>query len=54
MASEILTKHFLEKDGNDVDDMLAGVLAARPDVSILEGHRVVVRSDFEDLKKSGK
>jgi dihydroxyacetone kinase len=37
-----------------VDDDLEGYVTLNPGVRVLEGHRVVVRADVVELRKSGK
>jgi dihydroxyacetone kinase len=47
-------KKLINRVESVVDDMLAGLLRTRPNLALLEGHRVVVRSDFAELASSGK
>ena len=37
-----------------VDDNIAGFLAVNPGLQQVKGHRVIVRSDLDHVKKSGK
>ena len=37
-----------------VDENLEGLVAVNPGLRLLEGHRVVVRADIEDVINSGK
>ena len=37
-----------------VDDCLQGLVAVNPGLQILEGHRVIVRRDIEEVKAAGK
>lgn len=37
-----------------VDEALEGFVLVNPGLQVLQGHRVVVRSDVEDVIKAGK
>ena len=37
-----------------VDEALAGLVAACPGLKLLEGHRVIIRTDVEQVTKQGK
>jgi dihydroxyacetone kinase len=47
-------KKLINRVERVVDDMLSGLLRTRPNLALLEGHRVVVRADFAELASSGK
>lgn len=47
-------KKLINRVESVVDDMLSGLLRTRPNLALLEGHRVVVRADFAELASSGK
>lgn len=46
-------KKLINTVATTVDDMLEGCVAVSTSLAILEGHRVVVRSDFQSLRDSG-
>ena len=37
-----------------VDDALSGLVSIHPGLSLLKGHRVVIRSDIASVKADGK
>lgn len=47
-------KKLLNRVEGVVDDMLTGLLRTRPNLALLDGHRVIVRSDFAELAEAGK
>ena len=47
------TKKLINTPETVVDDCLLGACYAHPGFRILKGHRVVVRSDYLDVKKKG-
>ena len=48
------SKKLVNEPSKAVDDALSGLVAAHPGLSLLEGHRVIVRSDIEQLKTQNK
>ena len=49
-----MSKKLINQASSVVDDALKGVTAVYPGLRLLEGHRVVVRSDIESVKNEGK
>jgi dihydroxyacetone kinase len=49
-----MSKKIVNDPKDAVDESLAGLVASNPHLVLLEGHRVVVRSDVEEFKASGK
>lgn len=47
-------KKFMQQPGSIVDDMLLGAVCASRGLAILDQQRVVIRSDFEGLKRSNQ
>lgn len=45
---------FINEVSSCVDEMLVGVVHSNPGTVLLEGHRVVVRSDIQKVKDSGQ
>lgn len=54
MAAKQNSKHLINKVETAVDEALQGIVAVNPGVQLLKGHRVVIRSDVEELRKAGK
>lgn len=54
MAAKQNTKHLINNIDSAVDEALQGIVAANPGLNLLKGHRVVIRSDVEELRKAGK
>jgi dihydroxyacetone kinase len=54
MIFSMATKKLINSASNCVDDCLQGVVTLNPGLQILEGHRVVVRSDINKVKADGK
>ncbi|XP_064621680.1 triokinase/FMN cyclase-like isoform X2 [Lineus longissimus] len=48
------TKKFINSVDRCVDECLAGVVAVNPGLQILEGHRVIIRADIDQVKAAGK
>ena len=49
-----MSKKLLNDPERAVDEALAGMAAAHPGLRLLEGHRVLLRSDAEALAPQGK
>ena len=49
-----MSKKLVNSPENCVDECLSGLVAANPHLRLLEGHRVVVRADYEEVKSSGR
>ena len=49
-----MSKKLINQASSVVDDALKGLVAVNPGLCLLEGHRVVVRSDIEVVKDEGK
>lgn len=49
-----MNKKLINQPSLVVDDALKGACAVNPGLRLLEGHRVVVRSDIEAVKDAGK
>lgn len=47
-------KKLINSVNQCVDDNLEGLVAVNPGLCLLEGHRVVIRTDVADVIKSGK
>lgn len=47
-------KKLINNPESVVDEALAGLVAVHPGLRLLEGHRVVVRTDIETVIKEGK
>lgn len=54
VASQSSSKKLINRPENAVDEALEGIVAANPGLSLLKGHRVIIRNDVEDLRKAGK
>ncbi|KAK6183653.1 hypothetical protein SNE40_011087 [Patella caerulea] len=54
MAQTNASKKLINSVESCVDECLEGLVAVNPGLRLLEGHRVVVRSDIQELVKSGK
>ena len=54
MAGLPKTKKFINGVDTCVDDNIRGFLALHPGLRLLDGHRVILRQDIEEWKKSGK
>lgn len=48
------SKKLINNSLNAVDEALEGFVAANPGLRLLKGHRVVVREDIDELRKTGK
>ena len=48
------TKKLINSPDAVVDDCLMGLCYAHPGLRLLKGHKVVVRSDYLDVKKKGQ
>lgn len=48
------TKKLLNQVCDCVDENLKGIVALNPGLQILEGHKVIVRADIEEVKAKGK
>nr|KAF6468225.1 triokinase and FMN cyclase [Rousettus aegyptiacus] len=44
------SKKLINSVANCADDALAGLVACNPNLQLLQGHRVVLRSDLDSLK----
>ena len=49
-----MSKKLINSPANAVDDALSGLVAVYPGLTLLEGHRVVVRSDINTVKAEKK
>ena len=49
-----MSKKFINAADDVVDEALAGLVAACPGLELLEGHRVIIRADVEQVTKQGK
>lgn len=49
-----MSKKLINEASSVVDDALKGLCAVNAGVHLLEGHRVIVRSDIEAVKNEGK
>ena len=49
-----MSKKLINQAVDAVDEALAGLVAACPGLKLLEGHRVIVRADVEQVIKQGK
>ena len=49
-----MSKKLINRPEDAVDEALAGLVATHPGIRLLEGHRVVIRSDIDAVAKSGK
>jgi len=54
MAAKQNSKHLINNVESAVDEALQSIVAANPGLNLLKGHRVVIRSDVDDLRKAGK
>ena len=50
----MLSKKLINCAEDSVDEALSGLVAAYPGLTLLQGHRVVLRSDVELLVKQKK
>lgn len=48
-----MSKKLINAAVDAVDDSLAGLVAACPGLRLLQGHRVVVRADVEQVVRAG-
>lgn len=44
---KIMSKKLINSPIHAVDDALVGLVASNPGLALLEGHRVIVRSDIQ-------
>ena len=49
-----MSKKLVNSPASAVDDALEGLAAVYPGLTLLEGHRVVVRSDIDQTKLERK
>lgn len=49
-SAKMSSKKLINEAEKVVDDALEGLIATNPGVNAIENHRVVVRSDLENLK----
>lgn len=49
-----MSKKLVNEVDHVVDECLAGLVAAHPGLSLLQGHRVIVRSDISSLLDQNK
>ena len=49
-----MSKKLINRAEDVVDEALAGLVAISPGLTLLEGHRVVIRSDVKVLARQGK
>ena len=49
-----MSKKLINDPAGVVDEALAGLVAACPGLKLLEGHRVIIRADVEQVTKQGK
>ena len=49
-----MSKKLINNPVDVVDEALAGLVASCPGVTLLKGHRVIVRADVEEITKQGK
>ena len=49
-----MSKKLINDPAGVVDEALAGLVAACPGLKLLEGHRVIIRADVEQVTKHGK
>ena len=57
MADEknsVTSKKLINNPLNTVDEALEGIVLANPGLKLLKNHRVIVREDVDELRKSGK
>ena len=54
MSHSRQSKKLVNSVDKCVDECLAGLVAVNPGLGLLSGHRVVVRTDINDVIKSGK
>lgn len=48
------TKKLINDVDRCVDEAIEGLVAITPGITKLAGHRIVLRDDLDDVKKSGK
>lgn len=48
------TKKLINDVDRCVDEAIEGLVAITPGITKLAGHRIILRDDLDDLKKSGK
>ena len=48
------SKKLINNPLNTVDEALEGIVLANPGLKLLKNHRVIVREDVDELRKSGK
>ena len=49
-----MSKKLINSLDNVVDECLRGLVDVHPGLTLLSGHRVVLRSDIDDVRKSRK
>ena len=49
-----MSKKLINSLDNAVDECLRGLVDVHPGLTLLSGHRVVLRSDIDDVRKSRK
>ena len=49
-----MSKKLINEPNRVVDESLAGLVAVNSGLKLLEGHRVVVRADIQEVIKDGK
>ena len=49
-----MSKKLINSPDNAVDEALAGLAAVHPGLTLLKDHRVIVRTDIEQVKSEGK
>ena len=48
------SKKLINNPLNAVDEALEGIVATNPGLNLLKNHRVIIRKDVDELRKSGK
>ena len=54
LAFETMSKKLINDRERAVDESLAGLVSINSGLKLLEGHRVVLRADVQELVKQGK
>ena len=54
LAFETMSKKLINDPERVVDESLAGLVSINSGLKLLEGHRVVLRADVQELVKQGK
>lgn len=49
-----MSKKLINSVSSCVDESIEGFVTANPGVCQLQGHRVILRSDFENVKANGR